>query len=190
MKKITILLCSLTLVFGIVGYADALLFTNVQTIDKCLAEGPIANIFTTDKITYQHATPHDFGVPPDTVNSATLKILAQYVNGNNDVVSVEGSAVGNLDSGGWFWNGWSSSIFDIKTTFTDWWTKGAPFSVTIDANGCLFDGYLKIATSTFTLDYENGDGTVSVPEPGTMLMLGFVLLGLVGVSRKRFNNRN
>ena len=33
-------------------------------------------------------------------------------------------------------------------------------------------------------------GTVSVPEPETMLMLGFVLLGLVGVSRKRFNNRN
>jgi hypothetical protein len=35
-----------------------------------------------------------------------------------------------------------------------------------------------------------GDGSVPVPEPETMLMLGFVLLGLVGVSRKRFNNRN
>jgi hypothetical protein len=189
MKKLTVLLCSLALVLGIVGYADALLFTNVQTIDKCLAEGPIANIFTTDKVTYQHATPGDFEVPPDTVNSATLEILAQYVNGNNDVVTVKGSAVGNLNSGGWFWNGWSSSIFDIHTTFTNW-TTGSPFSVTIDANGCLLDGYLKIATSTFKLDYENGDGVVSVPEPETMLMLGFVLLGLVGVSRKRFNNRN
>jgi hypothetical protein len=36
----------------------------------------------------------------------------------------------------------------------------------------------------------NRGRTTSVPEPGTMLMLGFVLLGLVGVSRKRFNNRN
>jgi len=189
MKKLTILLCSLALVFGIVVNADALLFTDIKTIDKCLAEGPIANIITTDKVTYQHSTPSDFGVPPDTVNSATLNILAKYVNGNNDEVVVEGSAVGNLSSGGWFWNGWSTSIFDIRTTFTNW-TTGSPFSVTIDANGCFLDGYLKIATATFTLDYENGNDTVSVPEPETMLMLGFVLLGLVGVSRKRFKQRN
>ena len=31
---------------------------------------------------------------------------------------------------------------------------------------------------------------ISVPEPGTMLMLGGVLLGLVAVSRKRFKTRN
>jgi PEP-CTERM motif len=32
--------------------------------------------------------------------------------------------------------------------------------------------------------------SISVPEPGAMLSLGIVLLGLVAVSRKRFNERN
>ena len=50
------------------------------------------------------------------------------------------------------------------------------------------DGYARF--QNVGLDGEGSLKTVSVPEPGTMLMLGFVLLGLVGVSRKRFNNRN
>ena len=49
--------------------------------------------------------------------------------------------------------------------------------------GIGLDRVCKGATVDLKLKYK----TASVPEPGTMMMLGSVLLGLVAVSRKRFN---
>lgn len=53
-----------------------------------------------------------------------------------------------------------------------------------DSGGTFWVNWIRISGKY------NEPPSTSVPEPGTMLMLGSVLLGLVAISRKRFNQRN
>lgn len=196
MKKLFVVLSMfLCMIFGLAHASFALSFT--QTVDLngvILAEGPVANIGHSDTYTYSHATPSDFQVPYDIVNSAMLTISAYWVNGNNDQVFVENTYVGSLNTGGsygsifsfcsWSWVSWdapSESVFDIASAFATWET-GNLLDITIDANGCMFDGIIELASSTFTLDYENV--AAPVPEPATLILLGSGLLGFAA-SRKR-----
>ena len=209
MKKI--ILSSALVVFGMVGSANAGLFTDTTTIDTKLAEGVLAGIFYPSSVTYSHSTPFDFEVPWDTVNSASLSISGYWIDGNNDSVSFEQSFLGTLTPGGTYtaehtyrtgnrrtglsWvtvpevDSPSVSLFNIDTMFSEWST-GAPFDVTVMAMNdgfCSFEGSLYLSTSTFTLDYDNG--TAPVPEPSTMLLFGAGALGLLGYSRKRSNKK-
>ncbi|MCD6184785.1 MAG: PEP-CTERM sorting domain-containing protein [Deltaproteobacteria bacterium] len=196
MKKFLMFLCAVMLVFGMVGTASAISFTDTQTLNVTIGEGPIAQLWWGDSYTYSHATPADFEVPWDVVNSATLKISGYWIDDNNDTVAISGSVVGTLTSGGsyswssWQWLSWdtpSISFFDIASTFSSW-TTGEPFDVTIIADGYCFDGIIQIASSIFTLDYDNA--SAPVPEPSTILLMGVGLLGLVGFSRKRLNKKS
>ena len=200
MKKYLMFLCSVILVFGIVGGANAIPFTDTQVLDETIGEGPVAEYFWGDTITYSHATPIDFEVPWDIVNSAELEISGYWIDGDDDTVEVSGTAVGTLESGGsqgtYFsfnslnWVSWdtpSVSSFDISSTFSSWST-GAPLNVSITANGSIGDGILTLASSTFNLDYDNG--SAPVPEPSTILLMGAGLLGLVGYNRKRFSKKS
>ena len=186
-------------ILGFAGIARALTFTDTQTLNVIIGEGPGAQLLWGDSYFYTHATPSDFEVPWDIVNSATLDISGYLIDDNNDQVQISGSAVGTLTPGGeygceWDWSSFSwvwfatpsISTFDISSTFSSWST-GDPLGITITANGAFLDGIIQLETSTFSLDYNND--TAPVPEPATILLLGTGLLGIIGFSRKRMNKK-
>lgn len=199
------LLLIVLMVFGWVGIASAVTYTETLDLDVTLSEGVIASLFTDGYHAYSHSTPADFEVPYDVVNSATLSIDAYWVNGGNDPVYVEGSLAGNLTNGGsfenpswdWSWSTWSYSVynpgydspattaFDILSTF-DVWANGDTLDIIIQATQDAwydFEGILTLASSTLTLDYDND--VAPVPEPSTLLLLGSGLAGFALYRRKR-----
>lgn len=196
-----IVLAATMLIFGMVGSASALTFSNTEILDITLGEGPFASVVFPSSVTYSHATPLDFEVPWDIVNSATLSISGYFIDNNNDTVSFEQTFIGTLMPGGIYAPEVSSlgfvlfpevdapsvSVFDISTSFSSW-TTGAPFDVTITADGNLFDGGLYLSSSTFDLNYDNE--SAPVPEPSTILLMGAGLFGLVGYNRKRSNKKS
>ncbi|MGV7224757.1 MAG: PEP-CTERM sorting domain-containing protein [Nitrospinales bacterium] len=199
MKRCLAVLCVFGFLLGFVGAASAISHTHTKTLDARLAEGPIAGIFYSSSHSYFHETPADFEVPPDKVTSATLAISGYWIDGNDDQVMVEGTAIGSVDlgtlNGGgsqgsfWTWN-WDSpslSIFNVASIFTEW-ALGENLGITISAAGGWGDGILELASSTFSLEYENGDLNTAVPvsEPATMLLLGSGMIGLASFGRKKF----
>ena len=194
MKKILLFLCVVLMVFGMTGSASATIFVDTKSLNGVIAEDPLTQLAWGDSYNYSHATPTDFEIPWDVVNSATLEISGYWIDDSNDDVEVSGSVIGSLTPGGswnYYWD-WgvqlndspSVSLFDIASVFSSW-TTGSPLDVTITANGDLLDGIIQLNTSVFTLDYDNAVATAPVPEPSTTILMGLGLLGLVGYGRKK-----
>jgi hypothetical protein len=172
-----------------VGTASASLFTDYKPLGVSIAEAPLSALLFPTSYSYTHNTPGDLEVPYDTINSATLKIKATWVDGarsgaGNDPVEVEGSLVGYLTPGvGILFNQGTESLFNVASVFASW-TAGDLFNVKVSGVGSFGQGVINLCWSELKIDYTNG--TAPVPEPATMLLLGSGLVGLAGWGRKKF----
>lgn len=165
-KKLLIGLTSLMMAGLCAGIGQAALVTYTQTVDLSPSLG-----FGT--YTYFHAIPGNYSAPPE-AESAQLDISYGVGLAYGKVV-VNGDKVGQ----GWLFNlhGIDTVGFDVASALNPW-TLGVT-SLQVDLTG---GAAIRFKESKFTLVYE----PTAVPEPGTLMLLGAGLLGLVVVGRKEF----
>jgi len=196
MKKLTILLCSLTLVFGVVGNAAALSFT-VSSSGSSVIIDPVITIGNTTLEYDIMLNPGSFDIGVgDTQDMEFFSLTASGTGiGVADIEATLAFSTPAISTTGGGDVGWFTVFGQISGGVLSW--DGLPDINTTEEGNIISidfeDGIALVCGDTATVNaYITylGEGSVSVPEPETMLMLGFVLLGLVGVSRKRFNQRN
>lgn len=143
-----------------------------------------------DTTTWEMKMTTDFQIPYDQVNIALLTIYSNFVDGNNDQVTVEDKYFGTLKSetGIFSWFHQEATQFNVASVITDPWPSGSPLKVSLAYNeqSCgWFTNILYLDHADLHLDYTNL--TAPVPEPGTMVLLGFGMLGLVVYGKRRMN---
>jgi hypothetical protein len=202
MKKLTVFLCSLALVFSVTGIAGAI------SIPSCVGDDCFKDVVRfghcdlglllsgAGEYSWEHRTPSDFEVPFDTVQSATLEIFAKFVDEDEASVLAEGTLFGTFSNATWSWSSWriEGSSYDVAPILRTGWTNSESFDVTLGYDEGFsrvfcreIPGHLYLASSVLKICYENG--TAPVPEPSTILLMGAGLLGLVAVGRRKFNRK-
>ena len=172
MRKVIVLICSAMLILGMVGNAGASPFTDTIFIGKWLSG--------TGHYTWEHDTHHDFGGPNSVVISENRGIPAWHVFDVNTSIFLIGKASGGLNKG----SSWTSlddwtgvGIEDVSVN----WNAGDPLKIS-PANKIMKSS--KLLSSMFILNFNTS--SVPTPEPANLLMLGFGLIGVSFLGRKKF----
>ena len=212
MKKFLMVLCAVTLIFGILGSANALtisgsLWSNVATDSSTSASyltensgdlettlGTAHDTFTVDKIDFEDYDA--LGTYLDFLNGPTNANTVTGLTSLGAITTTTSSTTGfflQLEGTMYFENG-ATFIHDdgmwlqlSDGTIFDWSTPTSPKTETITG--------ITAGTYDFVLNYSawNGNPEVlqyshpvnPVPEPATFLLFGLGILGIAGASRKK-----
>jgi len=172
MRKVIVLICSATLILGMVGIAGASPFTDIIYIGKWLSG--------TGHYPWERDIPYDFGSPNSVVISANPDMPAWLVSDVYTSIFLSGKATGRLNKGS-SWtslDGWTG--FGIEDVLENW-NAGESFKIS-PANKKLKSS--KLLSSIFILNFSTS--SFPTPEPANLLMLGFGLIGVSILGRKKF----
>jgi hypothetical protein len=155
-----------------VGIAGASPFTDTIDIGKWLSG--------TGHYTWEHDTHHNFGGPNSVVISENPGIPAWLVFDLNTIIFLSGKASGGLNEGSWWTSldGWTG--FGIEDVLENW-NAGESFKIS-PANKKLKSS--KLLSSIFILNFITS--SFPTPEPANLMMLGFGLIGVSILGRKKF----
>jgi hypothetical protein len=184
MKKLTVFLCSLAMVFSVVGIAGAASYSFNDLIDTWTrAEIDAIMVTPCDPLNYTHNL-NDYVnfAAGDVVTSATLEL-----DFTNDFTDAWG-----------YLNEYVIAYYDgVKWSVGE--VDNGQHSISVDVDLLNVDGLLGVniqvlnsGSRTAWLDHSRLYGTAStapVPEPSTILLMGAGLLGLVAVGRRKFNRK-
>lgn len=183
MKKLLIFICAVMLVFGMVGSASAIRFTETVSLE---GRGYVDSDSGRYEWTWRHDTPEDVWEPSVyIVESADVEIKAIYDDGEGED---EWNIKGHFDDN-WIWSNTTEGIYDVSVTW-DVGDVGNKF-LGVELSSSEIDNITLY--STFTLDYNREEDIEDIghaPEPSTILLMGSGLLGLVGYGRKRFSKKS
>ena len=207
-------LCSMMLVFGVAGSAEALLISGYQTFGTLIDFDDQAT--GTEVLFDDYAS---FGVTSITETEG-LGTFARY-SGSQSAPNYIGTGL-NGERGTDSAMGWDGTIlieFDQLASMVGIGianSRGGHETITAYnsamnvietynayTDGSFLNGYVSISTNTYNIRYFEitGDffaiddlqfdaGSAPVPEPSTILLMGAGLLGLVGYNRKRFRKKS
>jgi len=175
MRKVAVLICSVTLILGMVGIAGASPFTDAKYLGKWLSE--------TEHYTWEHDTPHDFGGPNSVVSFENPGMTAWPVSDENTIIFFGGSASGGLNKGSWWTSldGWTGVGIENVLVNSN---AGDPLNIS-PANNNMKSS--KLLSSIFMFNFSTSN--VPTPEPANLLVLGFALIGVSFLGRKKFTSK-
>jgi hypothetical protein len=177
MKKSTVFLFSLALVFAAVGISGAISFSDTQSLDEAIGEGPTAPFLLAGS---------DPEFPYETLDGAALKISVD-MDSDQNAATVSEEVLVNLTQNV-LQSFFLSSITDLYLLDNPALRvfNYMPNSPRTSDRRTIRPGRRTIRTDPPTHRPEPISVT-PVPEPSTMLLMGLGLLCLVAAGRRKFN---